>query len=254
MNKKVITIGIIVVVALVIIVGGIFLYQTNKEKQVKEVANFEQCAESGYPVMESYPRQCRTPDGRVFVEKIDNFDTEKNITCNTDDDCQLINKELGFSCCWAGACEEIDYSLNKWIAVNKNWFNKEREKKCLSIQECGPAPLCPVKIINDNYRAQCINNICKKVSTVINKESCEQSGGKWGVWRDTPDAVEECNLPTSDAGKECSDSSVCESYCQVEEGAKVGSQAKGRCYAWEKTLTGCMQEIKQGIAQTEWCY
>lgn len=35
------------------------------------IRNFEQCAAAGYPVMESYPEQCRTPDGRLFVRVID---------------------------------------------------------------------------------------------------------------------------------------------------------------------------------------
>lgn len=32
------------------------------------IRNFEQCAAAGNPVMESYPEQCRTPDGRLFVK------------------------------------------------------------------------------------------------------------------------------------------------------------------------------------------
>lgn len=35
-----------------------------------EVNNFEECAAAGHPVMESYPRQCATLDGRNFVEEI----------------------------------------------------------------------------------------------------------------------------------------------------------------------------------------
>lgn len=34
------------------------------------INSFEECAKAGYPVMESYPRQCRTPDGRLFVEPV----------------------------------------------------------------------------------------------------------------------------------------------------------------------------------------
>ncbi len=34
------------------------------------ISNFEECAAAGNPVMESYPRQCRTKDGRLFVEEI----------------------------------------------------------------------------------------------------------------------------------------------------------------------------------------
>ncbi len=32
------------------------------------ITNFSECAQAGNPIMESYPRQCRSPDGRVFVE------------------------------------------------------------------------------------------------------------------------------------------------------------------------------------------
>ncbi len=38
--------------------------------QKSNVTNFEECAKAGYPVMESYPRQCRTPDGKNFVENL----------------------------------------------------------------------------------------------------------------------------------------------------------------------------------------
>jgi eight-cysteine-cluster-containing protein len=34
------------------------------------ISNFEECAAAGNAVMESYPRQCRTADGRLFVEEI----------------------------------------------------------------------------------------------------------------------------------------------------------------------------------------
>lgn len=35
------------------------------------INSFEGCAAAGNPVMESYPRQCRTSDGKHFVEEID---------------------------------------------------------------------------------------------------------------------------------------------------------------------------------------
>jgi hypothetical protein len=34
------------------------------------ITTFEECAAAGNPVMESYPRQCRTEDGRLFSEEI----------------------------------------------------------------------------------------------------------------------------------------------------------------------------------------
>ena len=40
----------------------------------KQIVNsFEECIAAGYPIMESYPRQCRTPDDRSFVETILNI-------------------------------------------------------------------------------------------------------------------------------------------------------------------------------------
>lgn len=32
------------------------------------VTNFDECAAAGYPVMETYPLQCSTPDGQTFVD------------------------------------------------------------------------------------------------------------------------------------------------------------------------------------------
>lgn len=34
------------------------------------VLSFEDCLAAGYPVMESYPRQCKTPDGRTYAEEL----------------------------------------------------------------------------------------------------------------------------------------------------------------------------------------
>ncbi|MCA9397288.1 hypothetical protein KC573_00515 [candidate division WWE3 bacterium] len=34
------------------------------------IASFEDCVAAGYPILESYPEQCNTPDGRHFVRQI----------------------------------------------------------------------------------------------------------------------------------------------------------------------------------------
>ena len=34
------------------------------------ITNFEECIAAGNPAMESHPRQCRTPDGKHFIEEI----------------------------------------------------------------------------------------------------------------------------------------------------------------------------------------
>lgn len=43
--------------------GGLFLDSSF-------ITDFEGCVGAGNPIMESYPRQCRTEDGNLFVEKI----------------------------------------------------------------------------------------------------------------------------------------------------------------------------------------
>lgn len=42
-----------------------------KKKQVI-VASFEDCVKAGFPVLESYPPQCKTSDGKSFSQKIGN--------------------------------------------------------------------------------------------------------------------------------------------------------------------------------------
>lgn len=63
---------IIWIIILVLVAGGVWLGIRSKVTRAPApiVLSFEDCASAGYPVMESYPRQCRTPDGRTFAEEI----------------------------------------------------------------------------------------------------------------------------------------------------------------------------------------
>lgn len=57
---------------LIIVAGGLFLFlYPAKETPPVSVNSFEECAEH-YPVLESYPAQCNTPEGKNFVEDIGN--------------------------------------------------------------------------------------------------------------------------------------------------------------------------------------
>ncbi len=67
MEKKTAWIAAILVIGIIITIGAIFIIQKNKS--IVSVVNFEECREAGYPVMESSPQQCRTPDGRTFVRE-----------------------------------------------------------------------------------------------------------------------------------------------------------------------------------------
>ena len=52
-----------------VIAALILLFRTQKAPQDK-IATFEDCVKAGYPVMDSYPRQCTLPSGRFFVQQI----------------------------------------------------------------------------------------------------------------------------------------------------------------------------------------
>ena len=47
------------------------LHPSLPENKVKNINSFEECAKAGYPVMQTYPRQCKLPDGRNFTEPVD---------------------------------------------------------------------------------------------------------------------------------------------------------------------------------------
>ncbi len=57
--------------ALGVVVGGfLFFYKKASSPVLAEIRSFEDCVDAGFAVMESYPRQCRTSDGRLFAEEI----------------------------------------------------------------------------------------------------------------------------------------------------------------------------------------
>ena len=83
--------------------------------------------------------------------------------------------------------------------------------------------------------------------------SCEAQGGRWGRIGLSP--REECNLPTSDAGKECLFSSECEGLCVAElsreELAAAAHKAiatTGKCSAW-RIVVGCMGVVEAGLVR-----
>ncbi len=97
------------------------------------VSDFDACADAGYPVMESYPRQCRTPDGRTFTEAIE------NCTAPGGESMTLAEaKEIAL----ASACME-NGTLKDTSVCNSNtgtwWIDMDAE-----LEGCSPA--CVVSI------------------------------------------------------------------------------------------------------------
>ena len=73
MKKNIGIFLILLIITIVLILAiSILLCKSKQGKDVNVIDNFWTCMEAGYPVMESYPRQCRIPQGELFVEDIGN--------------------------------------------------------------------------------------------------------------------------------------------------------------------------------------
>lgn len=73
--KKIVLILTIIFIA----IGADFvIVKKNSPPKIPQAFSFKECEELGYPIMESYPRQCKTPDGKNFVEILPSKITYKN--------------------------------------------------------------------------------------------------------------------------------------------------------------------------------
>ena len=78
-NKTKYLVYLIVAVVIIAIIGvGYSLYSKYKVP-TKKVTTFEECLAAGYPVSQTNPPQCTSPDGRVFVSTTANYQW-KNFT------------------------------------------------------------------------------------------------------------------------------------------------------------------------------
>ena len=139
-EKKFLIIVVCVVLVVLVALFAVFYYE--KEEVSQDVSTFQECVDAGYPVMETYPAQCSTPDGkRVFLQEIDDFlddyegefyGSSTNYPCEVDEDClvsgcnneicqsteeeemmsaclfpeQPLPQDLGYSCgCFEGECQ-----------------------------------------------------------------------------------------------------------------------------------------------------
>lgn len=58
----------IILLAIFVVAGMAFASYTNS---IDSVNSFEECVDAGNLVMESSPRECKTPDGKNFVESVE---------------------------------------------------------------------------------------------------------------------------------------------------------------------------------------
>ncbi len=83
------------------------------------------------------------------------------------------------------------------------------------------------------------------------KESCELEGGFF------VEALDQCKLPATDAGKACSDSSECEGFCEVNlapgDLSKIANgervEKTGACGQSKNFFTGCSYVVEDGMLE-----
>lgn len=178
----------LMIIAAALLAGIVYLVTRDDEAlDDEEIISFQECVDAGHPVLETFPRICKLPSGKTFVEEVITLacledsdcsgglscqggictDFAVETSCQMNSDCEIINRSLKFACCWAGACDTADYSEPKWVAVNAKWFAGQRATACPSARECGPVPLCyGAKVVvagEESYEAQCVTNTCQKV-------------------------------------------------------------------------------------------
>lgn len=56
----------------IFLVASAVIYLRMNAKPAIVVTSFDDCQAAGYPVLESYPAQCKTPDGKTYVQDIGN--------------------------------------------------------------------------------------------------------------------------------------------------------------------------------------
>lgn len=80
-NKKLLY-GVLVI----LLVGATLFVFLNKRAAVKEISSFKECVAAGYPILESYPPQCTTPDGKTFTGKLNDQESKKIKTYSDSDE------------------------------------------------------------------------------------------------------------------------------------------------------------------------
>jgi hypothetical protein len=62
---------IVVALGLLLIALTYAWWQAYMPARALLITNFDECVAAGNPVMESYPPQCRTDDGRLFISRVE---------------------------------------------------------------------------------------------------------------------------------------------------------------------------------------
>jgi putative hemolysin len=100
MDRKTLTAVIIILLIIAAIVGiASYNFSLNQLPQTGDnidtaITDFDSCTAAGYPVLESYPPQCKTPDGRSFVQEVSEISNPASEYCIENGGRLEIRKDL----------------------------------------------------------------------------------------------------------------------------------------------------------------
>ncbi len=95
-------VALVLLVGIAVVLGNQKATQTPEERREdgeNEITSFEECTAAGNPIMESYPEQCRTEDGRTFVRDISNDPPVQDILENP-----APGRPAASGGCYVGGC------------------------------------------------------------------------------------------------------------------------------------------------------
>ncbi len=135
-------------------------------------------------------------------------------------------------------CKSDQQLIFKFYNGNPTCVKPETAKRLLDVKWATKYPFEEADPEKHDRRAGWLYSYCDKVGGMLFQPFLDERGPL-------------CNLPTSDAGTECIDSSQCESHCQAKEGAEAGSQESGLCYGYQHA--SCWQVVIDGKVQQMEC-
>lgn len=62
---------VFVIVAVFIVAGAMWYFTQTRQGAPTAITNFDECVAAGYPVIEKVPPECKTPDGKTFIQEED---------------------------------------------------------------------------------------------------------------------------------------------------------------------------------------
>jgi hypothetical protein len=130
--------NIIIVILVIIVVGGvIWLLSTRTPEEStppeEEITSFEECVIAGYTILESYPRQCQTPEGETFIEEIE----DETVDWQT-----YKNEEYGFEIKYPPKIEDDQISVIRENAISLSYY----------------CPPLPEPLIYNNFQIEIADN------------------------------------------------------------------------------------------------